>query len=47
VRLVQDAGFRLDALREARPQGEYFTTEEEYRCRCRVPLLLLLAGTAV
>jgi SAM-dependent methyltransferase len=47
VRLLQAAGFRLDALREARPMREHFATEEEYRRRCRIPLMLLLAGTAV
>jgi SAM-dependent methyltransferase len=47
VGLVQAAGFRLDAPREARPRWEYFATEEEYRRRCRIPLILLPAGTAV
>jgi SAM-dependent methyltransferase len=46
VRLVQAAEFRLDTLREARPLREHFTSEEEYRRRCRIPLMLLLAGTA-
>ena len=45
VGLVQSAGFRLDALREAHPRRERFVTEEEYRRRCRIPLILLLAGT--
>lgn len=39
------AGFRLDGLREGRPQRERFLHEETYERRRRTPLFLLLAAT--
>jgi SAM-dependent methyltransferase len=45
VSLVQQAGFRLDTLREARPRAELFASPAEYYRRSRIPLFLLLAAT--
>jgi hypothetical protein len=45
VSLVQQAGFRLDALREARPRAELFASRAEWYRRSRIPLFLLLAAT--
>ncbi|WP_134685792.1 class I SAM-dependent methyltransferase [Brevibacillus migulae] len=43
--LLQQAGFRVEALRESRPQRENFLHEETYLRRMRIPLFLFLAGT--
>ena len=45
VSLVQQAGFRLDILREARPRAELFASPAEWYRRSRIPLFLLLAAT--
>jgi len=42
---VQQAGFRLDILREARPRAELFASPAEWYRRSRIPLFLLLAAT--
>lgn len=44
VRLLQSAGFRLEALREAHPQREHFQDEATYARRMRIPLFLILAA---
>ena len=41
---LQHAGFVLESVREARPRPAYFTSEETYQRRMRIPLFLLLAG---
>ncbi|MCC7367743.1 MAG: methyltransferase domain-containing protein [Chloroflexi bacterium] len=41
---LQEAGFVVEALREARPQRANFLREETYQRRLRIPLMLLLAG---
>lgn len=43
-RALQDAGFRVEGLREGRPRRSSFRDEETYRRRERVPLFLLLAA---
>jgi SAM-dependent methyltransferase len=47
VRLLQSAGFRLDALREAQPQREQFQDEPTYARRIRIPLFLILAAQKI
>lgn len=42
-RIVNDCGFRGAALKECTPQQKYFTSEEEYLRRMRVPVILLLS----
>ena len=42
-RLLQDAGFGVEALREARPQRNHFDDLQEYERRKRIPLFLVLA----
>jgi hypothetical protein len=46
VRLVQDAGFRLDTLREPGPNLKHFADRQEFRRRQRIPLFLIIAGVA-
>lgn len=46
-RLMQEAGFAVEMLRESRPERERFETEEEYQRRMRIPLFLFLAGRKV
>ncbi len=41
---LQQAGFLVTALREARPRPELFPDPREYARRQRIPLMLLLAG---
>jgi len=43
--LLQQSGFRLDALREARPRADLFASPEEFRRRSRIPLFLILAAS--
>jgi len=47
IGLVQQAGFRLDSLREARPRPDLFVSTDEFQRRSRIPLFLLLASTRV
>jgi hypothetical protein len=47
VMLVQTTGFRLDALRERRPDPELFTSDAEFARRCRIPLCLVIGATQV
>lgn len=47
VRLLQAAGFQLDALREAQPRREHFPDESTYARRMRIPLFLILAAAKV
>lgn len=42
-RIVNDCGFRVSALNECTPQRNYFTSEEEYTRRMRVPVILLMS----
>jgi hypothetical protein len=44
VRLLQSAGFRLDALCEAHPRREHFQDESTYARRMRIPLFLIIAA---
>jgi hypothetical protein len=44
VHLLQSAAFRVDALREARPQREHFQDESTYARRMRIPLFLIIAA---
>jgi hypothetical protein len=42
---LQRAGFVVESLREAEPQQEWFTEDEEtYQRRKRIPLFLILAA---
>lgn len=41
-RIVNDCGFRVSTLKECTPQRKYFTSEEEYLRRVRVPVILLM-----
>ncbi|MBI1880029.1 MAG: class I SAM-dependent methyltransferase [Chloroflexi bacterium] len=41
---LQQAGFVIEQLRESRPQREYFSDEQLYERRKRIPLFLFLAG---
>jgi hypothetical protein len=45
VRLVQEAGFCLDRLSEARPRPERFHSEAEFRRRSRIALFLIVAAS--
>lgn len=45
VALVQQAGFRLEALREGRPELSRMPGEEEFERRRRIPLFLVIAAT--
>jgi SAM-dependent methyltransferase len=47
VRLLQSAGFRLDALREAHPRREHFQDESTHARRMRIPLFLIMAAQKV
>lgn len=42
--LLQNNGFRVELLRESRPERERFATEEEFLRRARIPLFLFMAG---
>jgi SAM-dependent methyltransferase len=42
---LQEAGFIINKLREPRPQKQYFSDEEEYNRRLRIPLFLLFSCT--
>ena len=46
VALVQQAGFRLEALREGRPERSRMPSEAEFERRRRIPLFLVI-GAAV
>jgi SAM-dependent methyltransferase len=46
-RALQDAGFAVEQLREARPQREQFADQQIYERRMRIPLFLFLAGRRV
>lgn len=46
VRCLHQAGFALASLRECPPVPELFDDPTEYERRRRIPLMLLLAGTA-
>lgn len=46
VQCLHEAGFALTALRECPPVPELFDDVAEYERRRRIPLMLLLAGTA-
>ena len=41
---LQRAGFIVESVREARPQPAYFSDQETYLRRTRIPLFLLMAG---
>ncbi|MCK6078836.1 class I SAM-dependent DNA methyltransferase [Paenibacillus silvae] len=41
---LQQAGFRVEQLRESAPQRAYFADEETYERRKRIPLFLFLAA---
>jgi SAM-dependent methyltransferase len=41
---LQEAGFRIEQLREAHPQREHFQDQQTYERRKRIPLFLLLAA---
>ena len=43
-RALQEAGFAVTALRESHPQRAFFTDENEYARRQRIPLMLFLTG---
>ncbi|MGG3942587.1 class I SAM-dependent methyltransferase [Peribacillus psychrosaccharolyticus] len=42
-RIINDCGFRVSTLKECTPQRKYFTSEEEYLRRMRVPIILLMS----
>lgn len=42
-RIINDCGFRVSTLKECPPQRKYFTSEEEYLRRMRVPVILLMS----
>lgn len=42
-RIINDCGFRVSTLKECTPQRKYFTSEEEYLRRMRVPVILLMS----
>lgn len=41
--IINDCGFRVSTLKECTPQRKYFTSEEEYLRRIRVPVILLMS----
>jgi SAM-dependent methyltransferase len=41
---MRSAGFQVEALREARPRPEMFTTRETYERRKRIPIFLIVGG---
>lgn len=41
--IINDCGFRVSTLKECTPQRKYFTSEEEYLRRMRVPVILLMS----
>ena len=44
VSLIQSAGLRLETLREPAPAAQRFASQQEFRRRQRIPLLLLLSA---
>jgi SAM-dependent methyltransferase len=44
-RLLQQAGFKVEHIREPMPQKELFHDQEEYERRMRIPLMLVFACT--
>ncbi|WP_150274888.1 class I SAM-dependent methyltransferase [Paenibacillus tepidiphilus] len=42
---LQQAGFRIDYLRESNPQRKNFSTDETYERRLRIPLFLFLSAS--
>jgi len=42
---LQRAGFAVENLREAKPQREYFQTDDTYQRRKRIPLFLIMAAS--
>lgn len=42
-RIINDCGYRVSTLKECTPQRKYFTSEEEYLRRMRVPVILLMS----
>ena len=44
---MRSSGFAVDALREACPRPEMFTTRETYERRKRIPIFLIVGGTKV
>lgn len=44
LRLLQETGFSLEALREAEPKEENFQSESEFERRQRIPLFLCFAA---
>lgn len=43
-KLLQDAGFQIESLRESKPVRENFSTDEEFERRSRIPVFLFFAG---
>ncbi len=43
-RMLQEAGFIVESLREARPRRENFASEETYQRRKRIPLYLFMGA---
>ncbi|HZH03730.1 MAG TPA: hypothetical protein VEY30_08105, partial [Myxococcaceae bacterium] len=43
--LLQSAGFRVDQLRESKPDVKHFESQEEYQRRTRIPLFLFFAAS--
>lgn len=39
--LLSESGFKIDDLKESKPEKKYFDSEEEYQRRMRIPLFLL------
>lgn len=39
--ILQNTGFMIESLREAKPRPEFFNEQEEYERRLRIPLFLL------
>ncbi len=44
VSLIQSAGLQLETLREPAPAPQRFASQQEFRRRQRIPLLLLLSA---
>jgi hypothetical protein len=42
---LQHVGFVIDSLRESRPEPKWFTGDETYERRKRIPLFLFLAAS--
>ncbi|MCA9839086.1 MAG: methyltransferase domain-containing protein [Trueperaceae bacterium] len=43
--MLEEAGLRLERLRESKPQREHFHSEAEFQRRLRIPLFLFLAAS--